>query len=96
LISTPATATATATPPVSTSAPSFASMGTAAAAKMTPQSFSGQGAFGRLGGQQSSSVAKSQKGPLSADNWQMNRTTSLVVRNVPGANLFMTAAGMTG
>jgi hypothetical protein len=35
-------------------------------------------------------------GPLSMDNWQMNRTASLVVRNVPGANVFMTAAGMTG
>jgi hypothetical protein len=35
-------------------------------------------------------------GPLSMNNWQMNRTANLVVRNVPGANLFMTAAGMTG
>jgi hypothetical protein len=35
-------------------------------------------------------------GPLSMNNWQMNRTASLVVRNVPGSNIFMTAAGMTG
>jgi hypothetical protein len=67
----------------------------AAAAKLTPKA-PGQGAFGRLGGQELSSAAKSQRGPLSVDNWQMNRTTSLVVRNVPGANMFMTAAGMTG
>jgi hypothetical protein len=33
--------------------------------------------------------------PLSSNNWQMSRTASLVVRNVPGANIFMTAAGMT-
>lgn len=35
-------------------------------------------------------------GPLSMNNWQMNRTANLVVRNVPGSNIFMTAAGMTG
>lgn len=35
-------------------------------------------------------------GPLSLNNWQMNRTASLVVRNVPGSNIFMTATGMTG
>jgi hypothetical protein len=35
-------------------------------------------------------------GPLSMNNWQMDRTASLVVRNVPGANIFMSAAGMTG
>jgi hypothetical protein len=34
-------------------------------------------------------------GPLSASNWQSSRTSSLVVRNVPGANIFLTAAGMT-
>jgi hypothetical protein len=35
-------------------------------------------------------------GPLSMNNWQMNRTASLVVRNVPGSNIFMSAQGMTG
>lgn len=35
-----------------------------------------------------------KKGGLDTDNWQMNRTTSLVVRNVPGANMFMSATGM--
>jgi hypothetical protein len=34
------------------------------------------------------------RGPLDANNWQSNRTSSLVVRNVPGANMFMTANGM--
>jgi hypothetical protein len=38
----------------------------------------------------------SRPGPLSMNNWQMNRTASLVVRNVPGANIFMSAQGMTG
>jgi hypothetical protein len=36
------------------------------------------------------------KGPLDSDNWQSSRTASLVVRGVPSANLFLTAAGMTG
>jgi hypothetical protein len=33
-------------------------------------------------------------GALDVDNWQMNRTASLTVRNVPGSNMFMTATGM--
>jgi hypothetical protein len=37
-----------------------------------------------------------KQGPLSMGNWQMNRTASLVIRNVPGANIFMSATGMTG
>jgi hypothetical protein len=37
-----------------------------------------------------------QQGALSTGNWQMNRVANLVVRNVPGANIFMSAAGMTG
>jgi len=35
-------------------------------------------------------------GPLSYNNWQSSRVANLVVRNVPGSNIFMTAAGMTG
>jgi hypothetical protein len=35
-------------------------------------------------------------GPLDADNWQSTRVTALNIRNVPGANIFMTATGMTG
>lgn len=31
---------------------------------------------------------------LDIDNWQMTRTASLVVRNSPGSNMFMSAAGM--
>jgi hypothetical protein len=37
-----------------------------------------------------------QAGPLNVDNWQSTRTASLVVRNVPGSNVFLSAAGMTG
>src|SRR5262245_38221336 len=36
------------------------------------------------------------QGPLDVDNWQMNRTSSLVVRNVPGSNVFMQGTGMSG
>jgi hypothetical protein len=36
------------------------------------------------------------RGPLDADNWQSSRVTALNIRNVPGSNVFMTAAGMTG
>jgi hypothetical protein len=39
---------------------------------------------------------QSMRGPLDSSNWQMNRTANLVVRNVPGSNLFLTATGMTG
>jgi hypothetical protein len=35
-------------------------------------------------------------GPFSMNQWQMNRTANLVVRNVPGSNIFMSAAGMVG
>jgi hypothetical protein len=34
-------------------------------------------------------------GPLASNNWQSTRTASLVVRNVPGANVFMSGAGMS-
>jgi hypothetical protein len=37
-----------------------------------------------------------QAGPLDVNNWQSNRVSSLVVRNVPGSNVFLSAAGMTG
>jgi hypothetical protein len=33
-------------------------------------------------------------GPLDVDNWQMNRTASLSIRNVPGSNIFAQSAGM--
>jgi hypothetical protein len=33
-------------------------------------------------------------GPLSSDNWQMSRTASVTIRNVPGANIYATGAGM--
>jgi len=36
------------------------------------------------------------QGPLDVDNWQMNRTSNLVVRNVPGSNVYMNTAGMAG
>jgi hypothetical protein len=39
---------------------------------------------------------KEKPGPLSLNNWQSTRTASLVVRNVPGSNVFLSAAGMTG
>jgi hypothetical protein len=37
-----------------------------------------------------------QSGPLNVNNWQSNRTASLVVRGVPSANLFLSATGMSG
>jgi hypothetical protein len=36
------------------------------------------------------------QGPLDVDNWQMNRVSNLVVRNVPGANIHMQTTGMAG
>jgi hypothetical protein len=33
-------------------------------------------------------------GPLDINNWQMDRTASLTIRNVPGANVFASANGM--
>jgi hypothetical protein len=42
-----------------------------------------------------SNEAQSKLGPLSSNNWQSTRTASLVIRNVPGANVFMTGAGMS-
>jgi len=36
------------------------------------------------------------QGPLDVDNWQMNRVSNLVVRNVPGSNIHMNTAGMAG
>jgi hypothetical protein len=74
---------------------SIAGPWSSAASKMAPPKTSGGDGsiFGPV-----PDAAKGGKavGPLSMDNWQMNRTASLVVRNVPGANIFMTAAGMTG
>jgi hypothetical protein len=64
-----------------------------AARSMIPQR--GGGAFGPPQSPAQPNQA-STPGPLSMNNWQMNRTASLVVRNVPGSNIFMTAAGMTG
>lgn len=48
--------------------------------------FAMMGGFGKSG---------SGQGPLDTNNWQSSRTTSLTIRNVPGANMFMTATGMT-
>ena len=45
------------------------------------------------GGQSGSMPAKTS--PLSMDTYQSSRTASLVIRNVPGANIYMSAAGMT-
>jgi hypothetical protein len=36
------------------------------------------------------------RGPLDANNWQSSRTASIVVRNVPGANPYMSATSMAG
>ena len=36
------------------------------------------------------------QGPLDVDNWQMNRVSNLVVRNVPGSNIHAQSAGMAG
>jgi methyl-accepting chemotaxis protein len=67
-----------------------------AAQKMTPQ----QSINDRFGNWKGSSDTPqkggSRPGPLSENNWQMNRVANLVVRNVPGSNLFMSAAGMVG
>ncbi len=66
-----------------------------AVGRMTPPS--GGGGGGLFGGLPSPTGSENRggPGPLSMGNWQMNRTASLVVRNVPGANIFMSAAGMT-
>jgi hypothetical protein len=78
------------------SAASFASTASAAAAKLVPKT--GGGGPRRMPSPmgEDAPTMRGGPGPLSLNNWQMNRTTSLVVRNVPGANMFMTAAGMTG
>jgi hypothetical protein len=79
------------------SAPSHSIMWGGAASSMVPRGGgggapSGAGAsFERWQG-----MMKGGGGPLAMNNWQMNRTASLVVRNVPGANVFMSAAGMSG
>jgi hypothetical protein len=36
------------------------------------------------------------RGALAMDNWQSSRVTNLVVRNVPGSNIFMSANSMNG
>jgi hypothetical protein len=60
-----------------------------------PSSFSDR--FGNWSGSSTTpEKGGSRPGPLSMNNWQMNRTASLVVRNVPGSNIFMSAQGMTG
>jgi hypothetical protein len=98
----PAAATAAPTaPPANSATPSFGDrFGTwpSAAQKMTPkpQGGGGGGLFGKLPSVMGSDPGLKAPGPLSMNNWQMNRTANLVVRNVPGANVFMTAAGMTG
>jgi hypothetical protein len=68
-----------------------------AARNMVPQqsSDSDRASFGERWGNWGIPKGR-QPGPLSMDNWQMNRTANLTVRNVPGANIFMTATGMTG
>jgi hypothetical protein len=67
-----------------------------AAQKMTPN----QSVNDRFGNWTGSSTTPqkggSRPGPMSMGNWQMNRVANLVVRNVPGSNVFMSAAGMVG
>jgi hypothetical protein len=73
-----------------------ASAWSGAANKMAPDSSFG-GRFGNWSGSSDTpQKGGSRPGPLSMNNWQMNRTANLVVRNVPGANVFMSAAGMSG
>jgi hypothetical protein len=73
-----------------------ASAWSGAASKMTPQTpFSGR--FGNWSGSSDTpEKGGSRPGPLSMNNWQMNRVANLVVRNVPGSNIFMNAEGMVG
>jgi hypothetical protein len=87
------------TPPAPSASSSFGDrFGTwpSAAQKMTPKA--GPGGGGGFSGRLPSIMGTdpARPGPLSMNNWQMNRTANLVVRNVPGSNIFMTAAGMTG
>jgi methyl-accepting chemotaxis protein len=68
-----------------------------AANKMVPPPPGGGGFMGdRFGNWKTGPTGASSPGPQSMNNWQMNRVANLVVRNVPGSNLFMSAAGMTG
>jgi len=68
-----------------------------AAKKMIPQGFKGGGSmFGPMPGYPGIEKFNKSPGPLSMENWQMNRTASLVIRNVPGSNVHLAAAGMTG
>jgi hypothetical protein len=55
--------------------------------------------FGMRGGNLAIASADNRKfsryaGPLDTDQWQMNRTTNLTIRNVPGSNIFAQATGM--
>jgi hypothetical protein len=54
--------------------------------------------MGVRGGNISVAAADNRKfsrfaGPLDTDQWQMNRTPSLTIRNVPGSNLFAQSSG---
>jgi hypothetical protein len=58
-------------------------------------------AFGLRGGNVGMVFADNRRssrvtGPLDADNWQMNRTTNLTIRNVPGSNVYAQANAMSG
>lgn len=65
-----------------------------AASRMVPQNTGGKG--GVVDPSQLDRTWKGNRlGALDTNNWQMNRTANLVVRNVPGSNVFLTAAGMT-
>jgi hypothetical protein len=67
-----------------------------AAKEMSPQSPINNRFGTWIGSSDTPQKGGSRPGPLSMNNWQMNRTASLVVRNVPGSNIFMSAQGMTG
>jgi len=43
-----------------------------------------------------SGAGQGARGALNTDNWQMSRTASLVVRDVPGSNVFLSSTAMAG
>ena len=41
-------------------------------------------------------MAKARREPLNVRNWQMNRVANLIVNDVPGSNVHLTANTMAG
>jgi hypothetical protein len=66
-----------------------------AAGKSVPQETGSALSMNIANTSRSASFRGGQRGPLSADNWQMSRTAALTVRNVPGSNVFMSGTGMS-